>query len=560
MGRLPVLIHMSRLVLLALLASCGDDGVHTLPDAPPLPPDAAVSPPLIVTPPQDLTVIAGTAASFTVVAQGPGPLTFQWARGGAGIAGATSEVYSIGTTAIADDGAMFSVRVCSGPQQDGACVESAPAKLTVLPANTLTAIQIAAGYETNVVVRPDGTVWAWGGLYGVDGTYNTAVSASQIAKRPVRIYPAALVDVAQVSIWYDGFWALRGTPGSTASRVLHWGRARDGSDGRGTDGAGSITGTVPQFRDNFAVPVEVLERSSGVPLPIDRVCSIAGGASALLMIRAVDGTGVTTSCAAGAVKTAWLVGSLTSFPAQSTGVAAPVPGLPTDSPPALVFAGATESGTPPWFIGLEDGRLFAFGANNYNGLGLSVPAASEVGSTAGPLLLPAAWGNVRSVATSFYYSLFAVDAAGNVRTSGYASDDELGRGDLAKGEIVNGPVPVYAESCTAAPCATMLTGVSAITTSRDNVTLALKNGRLLGWGNGGTGLLGANLSVGQTQPFPRLVPTPLTGITALSSAGGHALVLGPARAVYAWGNGLRGALGDGADTAHRDAPGLVLVP
>lgn len=63
------------------------------------------------------------------------------------------------------------------------------------------------------------------------------------------------------------------------------------------------------------------------------------------------------------------------------------------------------------------------------------------------------------------------------------------------------------------------------------------------------------------KPFPRPVASPgLSGLTALSVSNLDALVLGRGNVVYAWGSGLRGALGDGIDGSSRTEPGLVTVP
>jgi len=88
----------------------------------------AALPPLILASPQDLTVLAGAAASFSVqtAAQGA-PLQYQWRRNGTDIAGATAATYSLATTSLADSGARFSVRVSNSV----AAVVSAEATLTV---------------------------------------------------------------------------------------------------------------------------------------------------------------------------------------------------------------------------------------------------------------------------------------------------------------------------------------------------------------------------------------------------------------------------------------------
>lgn len=495
---------------------------------------------------------------------GNGPLQQATVAGASGTLGlGTPGSLTLSNLPLSANGASLSVRVTRSSGGQSLAATSQAATLTVntgVPANALTATQVVAGHEWGVVLRPDRTVWAWGGLHRNNGTVQIAnLNAADQMRRPQRMYPAVLSDVHAISGWYDGFWALKGSPGTPGSRVLHWGNARHGADGRGTDGNGGIAGSAPQFRYNEAAPVEVLERVNNMPQPVDRVCSIAGGASRLLMIRAISPANVTTDCQPGSPKTVWLVGSLGLIESQSTGVAFLMPGLPTESPPAQVFIGQSSSGTAPLVIVLEDGRLFAHGNLLYNGLGLPLPlpGSGRVGSVAGPQQLPAAWGAARSLGMSFYYGLFAVRADGSVMTSGYNSTNELGLGNLASGTVVNGPLPVLAETCTSTACTDYLSGVSAIASNNGGTTLALKNGRLLGWGNRNNGLLGAGSG---NQPVPGAVASTVSGLSALSSSTIHAMVIGPGGAVYSWGSGLRGALGDGVDGSSRDAPALVTVP
>ena len=141
--------------------------------------------------------------------------------------------------------------------------------------------------------------------------------------------------------------------------------------------------------------------------------------------------------------------------------------------------------------------------------------------------------------------------------SGYDGNGELGLGSVVGGSTL-GPLPVKAESCTSLPCADALTGVSAIAGTTAGVTLALKNGQILGWGGRSNDLRGSGATT--NQPFPRPVPSVVTGFSALSASNDHALVIGPGNVVYAWGSGLRGALGDGADGSSRTEPGMVTVP
>src|SRR5207249_954450 len=72
---------------------------------------AAPLAPTITTQPVNQTVTAGQTTMFTVVASGTAPLSYQWQKNGANIAGATSSSYTTPATAIADSGATFDVVV-----------------------------------------------------------------------------------------------------------------------------------------------------------------------------------------------------------------------------------------------------------------------------------------------------------------------------------------------------------------------------------------------------------------------------------------------------------------
>ncbi len=84
------------------------------------------SAPYIVTPPTNQTVAEGHPATFTVQAGGPG-ISYQWIRNGGDILGATSASYTIPSPMLADNGAVFSVRVTNTTNN----VTSTTATLTV---------------------------------------------------------------------------------------------------------------------------------------------------------------------------------------------------------------------------------------------------------------------------------------------------------------------------------------------------------------------------------------------------------------------------------------------
>jgi unsaturated rhamnogalacturonyl hydrolase len=89
--------------------------------------------PSITTQPANQTVTAGQTATFSVVATGTAPLSYQWQKSGANIAGATSSSYSTPATTSADNGATFSVVVTNSVNS----ITSASATLTVNPSLSL---------------------------------------------------------------------------------------------------------------------------------------------------------------------------------------------------------------------------------------------------------------------------------------------------------------------------------------------------------------------------------------------------------------------------------------
>src|ERR1700693_1121085 len=67
--------------------------------------------PSITTQPANQTVTVGQTATFSVAAAGTPPLSYQWQKTGANIAGATSASYTTPLTVSADNGASFRVIV-----------------------------------------------------------------------------------------------------------------------------------------------------------------------------------------------------------------------------------------------------------------------------------------------------------------------------------------------------------------------------------------------------------------------------------------------------------------
>lgn len=139
-------------------------------------PTAAPAPPILLTRLEEQShgAILGASASFTVAATGTEPFTYQWARNGVALPGASRATLEIATVSAADEGS-YTVTVSNG----GGAITSAAARLNVT-APTLTSFVsrrsqlggsflwgIATGNGTLVAVgtggtilsSPDGRVW-----------------------------------------------------------------------------------------------------------------------------------------------------------------------------------------------------------------------------------------------------------------------------------------------------------------------------------------------------------------------------------------------------------------
>ena len=113
-------------------------------------------PPAITTQPSSQSVTAGAAASFTVVATGTAPLTYQWKKDGTSISGATTATHSLASAQSADAGS-YTVVVSNAVST----VTSSAAVLTVnvLPVITTqpASLTVNAGSSATFSVLASGT-------------------------------------------------------------------------------------------------------------------------------------------------------------------------------------------------------------------------------------------------------------------------------------------------------------------------------------------------------------------------------------------------------------------
>jgi len=139
----------------------------------------AVSP-FAVSQPVSQTVTVGQTATFSVSANGTGPLTYQWFKNGVAITGATSSTYTTPATALNDSGAVFTVTVSNL----AGSMTSTPATLTVknLPppvAGSLVPSNATPPYNSSVNLVP--TFSGGTAVIGSMGVGSSDITASAVS-------------------------------------------------------------------------------------------------------------------------------------------------------------------------------------------------------------------------------------------------------------------------------------------------------------------------------------------------------------------------------------------
>lgn len=221
---------LSALCLASIVAGCGGGGgdANESPPADTAPQNAGqnVSAPTITTQPQATTVLDGQTATFSVVADGTAPLSYQWHRNGLPISGATGSTFTLSPATLADNGSVISVSITNA----AGTVTSVNVVLGVnLPVPDTVPDRLAAASTHTLALRSDGTLIGWGGnSWGqlgagdlVAGTFARSISGS-----------AAVAVVAG-----DDGGALR----TAAGTVEAWGINRGGWMGADNPSGGAVT-------------------------------------------------------------------------------------------------------------------------------------------------------------------------------------------------------------------------------------------------------------------------------------------------------------------------------
>jgi hypothetical protein len=156
--------------------------------------------PTITTQPADQVVAAGASASFTVVATGPAPLSYQWRRNGTPIGGATNATFTLASVQSSDLG-NYDVVVTNSKGS----ITSATARLA-LPVSRLTSVAVRSvagtGDQTLIVGFAINSSAAKQMLIRGVGPALTQYGVSGVLADPqLKLFNSASVQIGQNDDW-----------------------------------------------------------------------------------------------------------------------------------------------------------------------------------------------------------------------------------------------------------------------------------------------------------------------------------------------------------------------
>jgi glucose/arabinose dehydrogenase len=186
--------------------------------------------PQITTQPVSRTVGAGQTATFTVGASGTAPLSYQWRRNGATLAGATGTSYTTPPAQLSDNGAVYDVVVTnsfgnatSNTATLTVTANSAPVATITAPANrTLYSAGDTIGYSGTGSDPEDGTLPASAFTWQVDFHHDTHIHPFIAATSGATGGSFTIPRIGETSanVWYRIHLTVRDSGGLTSSTYV----------------------------------------------------------------------------------------------------------------------------------------------------------------------------------------------------------------------------------------------------------------------------------------------------------------------------------------------------
>ncbi len=456
--------------------------------------------PTITDQPKDRVAFVGQQVKFDFGVSGKPPLTFQWLRNGAAIAGATSSTYVTDAVTAADDGAKYSVRVSN----DQGSATSNEATLTVKPGPTITgqptAVTVSAGASATFTVTATGEQlqYQWlrddqpiAGANAATYTITSTVAADDGALiTALVVNPGGVVGSQSVTL------TVLSSPTLTVQPVSQTVVEGDPV----AFGVSAIGGNLQyQWRRNG---VEIADATSRV-LRVSAVSANDDNAEYSVVIRNSLGTATSNSATLRVV-----AGSVSAVPTAAAQV-------------ALSKSGSAS--TSFTLVRRSNGSIASWGYNTdgQRGDGTIGPTSDTIGT----VTLPAG-RTARQIAVGGSHALALLDN-GDVYAWGGNESGQLGLGDLF---FRAAPVKV-----------TLPAPAAAVAAGRFHSVALLTDGRVFSWGANSFGQLGD----GGRDPASLPLVSLIVDVVQIAAGNNHVVALRLDGSVWAWGSNASGQIGDG---------------
>ncbi len=275
--------------------------------------DVVVAPSITVAP-QAVSTLDGTSSTFSVVADGTGPLAYAWQRNGAAIAGAdtSSASYTTPALSLADSGAQYRVTVsnAAGSATSAAAtltVNPSPPTITVAP----TSVAVAAGQTASFTATVTGSAplayqWQRNGVDIIGATatsYTTAATTLADNAGRYRVFvsngggnatsaeatltvsaavvaPAIATAPQSVTVQEGQSASFTATATGTAPLSFQW--LRNGSAVAGATAASHTTAATTVLADNAARYAVRVTNAAGTVTSADAVLTVQAASSPLI--------------------------------------------------------------------------------------------------------------------------------------------------------------------------------------------------------------------------------------------------------------------------------------
>ncbi len=494
--------------------------------------------------------------------------------------------------AVLDDGTIRAWGINSNGQLGDGTTTNSPSPVPVVGLSD--AVAVAAGSDHSLALLGDGTVVAWGSnFHGELGNGTTTSSSTPVAVSGLTnvvaldagtYWSMALKDDGTVWVWGGNF---TGQLGDGTNDDSHVPKQVAGVTGAAEIAAGNYhsvvrlaDGTVMTWGSNeYGRLGNSASGSQGLsPQPISGVSDaigIAVGYGHTAVLRA-DGTVVSW----GNNTNGEIGNGYTTFRAEPGPV----------QPPAVSGIVAVAAAYDHAVALTGDGAVLTWGNGASNQLGTGSPMTESPV----PIGVSGLNGGVQAVATTHYYSSFALKNDGSVVGWGSNSNGELGDGTtsnrLAPVSVTGlmGPVTAIVaggfhglaimddgavqawghnvfgaigdgtttDRTSAVPVGGLsdVVGVGAAEWSSYAVT---SSGALYSWGRNDQGQLGDGTTTNSSNP---LLVSGITDVVAVSAGMSHVLALRGDGSVWAWGSNFGGELGDGTTTGRGTPAPVIGLP